>query len=32
MQASFGERGLHADKEAAVRRVISRRVRTGGSC
>lgn len=32
MQASLGERGLHANKEATVRRIISRRMRTRWSC
>lgn len=32
MQASFGERGLHADEEATVRRIVSGGVRTRGGC
>lgn len=32
VQASFGERGLHADEEAPIGRIVSGRMRTRRSC
>lgn len=32
MEASFSQRGLHPDEEAAIRRVVGGGMRTGGSC
>lgn len=32
MEASFSQRGLHADEEAAIGRVVGGGMRTGGSC